>query len=103
MATLNELIWVGVDFDGTLAHKMPDFSIGEPIEENIAKLQKVQERGYKIVIHTARHWEDYIKIEEWLNKHNVPFKAIVCGKLLCHRYIDDRAINADEPDWCALL
>lgn len=98
MGTLNELRWLAVDFDGTIATKNEDYSIGNPIPENIHKLWECTALGYKIIIHTARHWEDYHKIEDWLNKHEVPFKSIVCGKILAHRYIDDRAIPADA-DW----
>ena len=54
--------------------------------------------GYKVVIHTARHWEHYKYIEEWLNEHDIPYKSIICGKLLAHRYIDDKAIPADA-EW----
>jgi hydroxymethylpyrimidine pyrophosphatase-like HAD family hydrolase len=96
---LEKLNWYAVDFDGTLAEKNADFSIGEPIKENIAKLDKVVESGYKIIIHTARHWEDYKAIEAWLDRHNIPYKGIVCGKILAHRYVDDRAINADKETW----
>lgn len=93
-----ELKWLAVDFDGTIASKNSDFTIGQPIQENIKKLQECIDLGYKIIIHTARHWEDYSKIEEWLINNNIKFKAIVCGKILAHRYIDDRAIPADA-DW----
>lgn len=102
MKELNELRWLAVDFDGTLATKNKDYSIGEPIFQNINKLYDCVAMGYKIVIHTARHWEDYHKIEDWLNRYEVPYKSIVCGKILAHRYIDDRAIPADA-DWSKFL
>jgi len=94
---MTELKWLAVDFDGTIATSSghPDYIIQDPIIENIEKLKRCSEKGYKIVIHTARHWEDYKAIEEWLDNHQVPYKAIVCGKLLAHRYIDDKAIPAD--------
>lgn len=95
---LKTLKWLAVDFDGTLAESMPDYSIGPPITENIAKLLKCSEKGYKIIIHTARHWEEYKPIEEWLDQYNVPYKAIVCGKVLAHRYIDDRNIDINK-EW----
>lgn len=100
MATkLEELKWLAVDLDGTLAHtEAPDYTLGDPIASNVEKLHKCVQKGYKVVIHTARHWEQYNVVEEWLNKHEIPYKAIVCGKLLAHRYIDDRAIPADA-EW----
>jgi hydroxymethylpyrimidine pyrophosphatase-like HAD family hydrolase len=104
MATkLETLKWLAVDFDGTLSDTNEDFSIGSPIKENIEKLRECTELGYKVIIHTARHWEQYMEIEEWLVKHDVPFKFIQCGKILAHRYIDDRAIPADAKSWSELL
>lgn len=104
MATMNELRWYAVDLDGTLAHKIPDYTIGdsrigEPIAENVEKLRAVVDKGYKVVIHTSRHWDNYSLIEEWLDKHNIPYRGIVCGKLLAFKYVDDRAINADKRSW----
>lgn len=99
--TPEELKWYAIDFDNTLAMNTgePDFAIGKPIHQNLNKLKEVHEAGYKIIIHTARHWEDYRAIEEWLDKHQVPYKAIVCGKILAHRYVDDKNINAFERSW----
>jgi hydroxymethylpyrimidine pyrophosphatase-like HAD family hydrolase len=99
MSSLTKLKWYCIDFDGTLADALPDFAIGDPIEENIEKLRKVHKAGYSIIIYTARHWEDYIDIEDWLLKYNVPFKTIICGKPLAHRYVDDRNIHADSESW----
>lgn len=95
----NQLKWLAVDFDGTLATVNPDYKIGVPIQENIDKLKACTDLGYKVIIHTARHWEQYSEIEEWLEKYGVPFKFIQCGKILAHRYIDDKAINANDWDW----
>lgn len=95
-----ELKWLAVDFDGTIAGSVwPDPGIGEPIRVNVLKLREAARAGWKIVIHTARSWADYEVIESWLNHHEIPFKAIVCGKLLAHRYIDDRAVEADRSVW----
>ncbi len=98
-----ELKWLAVDFDGTLCKVNENYVMGEPITENVRKLKECTDKGYKVIIHTARHWEQYKEIEQWLNDHEVPFKFIVCGKILAHRYIDDRAFNANEKDWSALL
>lgn len=96
----DSLIWVAVDLDGTLAETAwPEPGIGEPIQENIIKLYELQREGYKIVIHTSRGWEDYELIEAWLHKFYVPYNRIVCGKLLAHRYVDDKAIPATAESW----
>lgn len=98
MGSLEKLKWLAVDFDNTISMPGEFYEIGPPIHANIAKLRECVELGYKIIIHTARHWEEYHLIEAWLEQHNVPFKSIVCGKILAHRYIDDKAIPADA-DW----
>ena len=100
---LEKLKWLAVDLDGTLANtEPPDYELGEPIYENVEKLKACTDLGYKAIIHTARHWEQYSAVEAWLDLHGIPYKAIVCGKLLAHRYIDDKAIPADA-DWSTLL
>lgn len=101
---LTELKWLAVDLDWTLARSGPgpEYDLLDPITENIEKLKACVEKGYKVVIHTSRHWEHYSYIEDWLNDNGVPFKAIVCGKLLAHRYIDDKAIPADA-NWVDFL
>lgn len=97
---LDILKWLAVDLDLTLANSSgaPDYELLAPIEDNVRKLRECSELGYKIIIHTSRHWEHYKYIEEWLNDYEIPYKAIICGKLLAHRYIDDKAIPADA-EW----
>jgi hypothetical protein len=99
-----KLMWVGVDLDGTLAEALwtpdnPTSEIGDPLWDNVNKVRKLVEDGYKIIIHTSRGWTDYQVIEQWLLHYNIPFKEIQCGKPLYAAYIDDRAIDALDPDW----
>lgn len=100
----SELLWAAVDLDGTIAEPIwtpenPTSEIGAPIEENVDKLFELVENGYKIVIHTSRPWTDYEAIEGWLNYYNIPFRSIVCGKLLAKIYIDDRARWSEATSW----
>lgn len=103
----SDLKWLGVDLDGTLAAPIwtadnPTSDIGDPLRNNVARLRRAVDKGYKIIIHTSRPWTDYENIEGWLNYHAIPFKEIQCGKPLYYRYIDDRAITAIEEadgDW----
>jgi hypothetical protein len=107
----SDLQWLAVDLDGTLAKPVwtadnPTQDIGDPIAENVAKLRACLATDpvrWKVVVHTARPWTDHERIKEWLIEHGIPFREIVCGKLLAHRYIDDRAISAFAPNWAALL
>lgn len=100
----NHLKWLAVDLDGTLARgvwtpESPTTAIGDPIGENVFKVVRLAKQGWKIVIHTARPWQDYEQIESWLNRYAIPWDKIVCGKLLAAAYIDDRAINAADDNW----
>jgi len=98
-----DLLWVGVDLDGTLAKKNwtqanPTSRIGEPIWANVGKVNVLAEH-YKIVIHTSRPWTDYERIESWLEYYDIPWDNIQCGKPLYKAYIDDRAVTADSFNW----
>jgi hypothetical protein len=96
----DRLLWLGVDLDGTLAEEVwPDTGIGEPIRVNVTKLKEAVRVGYKAVIHTSRSWESYELIESWLEANDVPFSRIVCGKVLCAAYIDNKAISSTSGSW----
>jgi len=86
------LKWIAVDFDGTIAKNsgFPDFIPSEPLEGVKKILDRFVAQGYKIIVHTARPWADYDNIEKWCIENEIPFRRIVCGKLLAKFYIDDR-------------
>lgn len=97
-----ELKWYAVDLDGTLADTKPpkfDLKKAEPIKKNLVKLDEVVNEGYKVMIYTARHWDDYQEIEAWLDLWQIPYKAIWCGKPLVHKMVDDKAIWSEEASW----
>ena len=91
----NELKWLGIDFDQTIASNSgaPDFTPLEPLDGAKEALDLLVSKGWKIVIYTARAWHEYDIIENWLNKYNLPFRRIVCGKLFVKWMIDDRNIE----------
>ena len=95
---------VAVDFDDTIAYSLwtPENrtrDIGEPKWENIAKLKELIATGHKIIVHTARGWEDADAIEQWMSDHDLPCKYVVCAKPLARLYIDDRALHESAPSW----
>lgn len=99
-----DLLWAAVDLDGCLAEGIwtpdnPTSKIGYPIWQNVHKARDLEAAGYKIIIHTARGWTDYENIEGWCNHYHVPFRRIVCGKILAAIYIDDRARHSDAESW----
>lgn len=98
------LLWLGVDLDGTLAEPIwtpenPTSDIGDPIGRNVKKLVDAVEDGWKVTIHTSRPWTDYETIESWLDFWSIPWHRIVCGKLLCALYVDDRSRHSEADSW----
>ncbi|MGF1685277.1 HAD-IIIC family phosphatase [Photobacterium japonica] len=101
-----------VDLDGTLTEaNTSDYRAVRPYQEVIDRLAEYREKGFEIVICTARNMRTYegnvgkINIHtlpiivEWLDKHQVPYDEIIVGKPWCGHegfYIDDRAIRPSE-------
>ena len=91
----DELKWIGVDLDDTLATNtgFPDFNLKDPLEGSKEAMDELVSQGWKVVIYTARPWSVYNLIEHWLVTHEIPFKHIVCGKMLLRWMVDDRNIE----------
>ncbi len=96
----DELKWVGIDLDETLARGIwPTPGIGEPIKRNVDKARWLAANGWKVHVHTSRPWHEYEKVKSWLHHNGVPHHGIQMGKPLYAAYIDDRAIFAGDADW----
>ena len=97
-----------VDFDGTLCKfAFPD--VGEYQHGAREALQTLQDKGYRIVIHsvrTATYWgtepqAGHIEaITNFLEENKIPYDEILlsCDKPIAVAYIDDRGINYGG-DW----
>lgn len=90
------------DFDGVLAEPIwPEPGIGTPIPEGLDMLRHYQGRGFRILIHTSRHWADMEMIRAWLVKrlgYEAAGIVVVCGKPLAQLYVDDRAERFEVPE-----
>lgn len=104
-----DLLWAAVDLDGTLAEGIwtpdnPTSDIG-PVKvypDGTTAKDKclgLVAAGYKIVVHTARGYTDLENIERWLEFNEIPYRQVVCGKLLAAVYIDDRNRDIFEKSW----
>ena len=87
-----------VDIDGILTKETEGFGPEfypkrTPIKYNIDTLINYKERGFKIILYSARYEEDYRMTKTWLEKYNVPYDKLILGKPQGHQYIDDRATN----------
>lgn len=97
--TNEELKWLGIDLDGVISDtKAPEYKLGDLIPGAKEAMDKLESDGWKLIIYTARPWADYEEIESWLNEKQIPFRRIVCGKLLVKFLIDDRCIGFKNWD-----
>jgi capsule biosynthesis phosphatase len=103
-----------VDIDGTLCDvKSADQSYADLIPNHamLIKLREYQQKGYTILLFTARNMNTYKNnlgkinkntapvLIEWLAKWNVPYDEILFGKPWPRKkgfYIDDRSVRPDE-------
>jgi capsule biosynthesis phosphatase len=99
---------IAIDLDKTICiQKEPNQSYLDvlPIPNSIETLRDLKNRGYTLIIHTARGMGTYNndvesvktnrlpEIIEWLKKWNVPFDEIIVGKPNVDFFIDDKAIE----------
>ena len=95
-----------VDLDGTICeHRFPAF--GQPIAGAREALQRLQQAGYWIIIHTVRTSSYYRTsgtyrkevnspeaVQAFLDQHDIPFDEIwIHDKALAMAYIDDRGLR----------
>lgn len=101
-----------MDLDGTVAGPKTDtYADCAPDLVVIQQMQAYRDKGFEIVIFTARNMRTYqgeigkINVHtlpmvlEWLDRHNVPYDEVIMGKPWCGTdgfYVDDRAIRPDE-------
>lgn len=101
-----------VDLDGTITlGNNPNYLEVSPNEDVVERLREYRNKGFSIVISTARNMRTYegnvgeINIHtlpiilKWLDKHQVPYDEVLVGKPWCGFegfYIDDKAIRPSE-------
>jgi len=97
-----------VDFDGTICEtRKPDQKYEDvlPLPGAIEALKELKNKGYEIVIHTARnmatHNNNVAKVTaaqapviiEWCKKWDCPFDELLFGKPHVDFFIDDKGIT----------
>ena len=103
-----------IDLDGTITGpraSSESYADVAPRADVVAQLVEYRERGFEIVIYTARNMRTFDghigkinahtlpAIIEWLERHQVPYDEIIVGKPWCGEdgfYVDDRAIRPSE-------
>jgi hydroxymethylpyrimidine pyrophosphatase-like HAD family hydrolase len=89
-----------IDFDKTLTHSDQDewkpAIKQEPWTEMIEAVREAYTNGKKIVIWTARQWNEASQVKGWLIAHEVPHHGLMCGKGGAEKYVDDKAVTPEE-------
>jgi len=96
-------LFIGIDFDGTcVTHKYP--LLGEPLDNCIETLHKLQAAGHKLILYTMRSEERLAEAVEYLEGEGVKLYAVnenptqkywtKSPKIFCNLVIDDNALGA---------
>jgi uncharacterized HAD superfamily protein len=85
-----------IDMDGTICEECNTFDkyYAKPLLGVIENINKLYEEGNIIIIHTARAWPMFKMTKEWLDKHNVHYHSLICGKPQADYIIDDRSYRS---------
>lgn len=94
------------DLDDTICKTVNrDYENSIPYYNVISKIQLAKKYGAQIIIHTSRgmlscggdvakaEQKNRKTIENWLEKHCVPYDELIFGKPYADAYIDDKAVN----------
>jgi len=101
------------DIDGVICKKDADLDYSDrvPSQEVVEELREYHERGYYIILYTARNMNTHNgrigKINadtaktllQWLDEHDIPHDEIHYQKPWCGNegfYVDDRAVRPSE-------
>lgn len=91
---------ISIDFDKTLTDSdedewLPAFE-RKPDKEMIAAVNEAYKSGNRIIIWTARQWNEAPQIAGWLTAHEVMYHGLRCGKGGSDEYVDDKATTPEE-------
>lgn len=99
---------IAVDFDNTITLKRP-YPEKAPLDPKAKKyLDKLHQNGYKLVLWSARIYEDYDEAyDRCINEFGLGYMIKdsdelihgQSGKLIASFYIDDKAIVTDKINW----
>ena len=101
---------LAIDLDGVIHSYHKGFHNGEiyghPVPGVREFLEKMREKGFRVVIFTARVHAETSRQREilsdevasWLDLHRIPFDVITDKKVPACAYIDDRAISFRQDE-----
>lgn len=97
-----------IDLDDTICFtENRDFKNSKPNSEVINKINQLYNKGYKIIIYTARGAKSCKTLEErekkyreitekWLKNNKVNYSELLFGKMNADYYVDDKNLSIEE-------
>lgn len=97
-----------IDLDDTICYTTNrDFENSVPYRDVINKINELYDKGYKVIIFTARGAKSCKTLEErenkyreltenWLKRNKVKYSELVFGKMNADYYIDDKNMSIQE-------
>lgn len=97
-----------IDIDDTISFTYNrDFENSEANQPVIDKINELYDKGWQIILYTARGAKSCNTLEErekkykevtedWLQRHNVRYNELVFGKMNADYYVDDKNISIEE-------
>lgn len=105
---LREFNTIVVDIDDTISYTTNrDFKNSIPNQPVIDKINELYNKGWKIILFTARGAKSCATLEEriakydsitreWLDAHNVLYSDVVFGKPNADYYVDDKNMSLED-------
>jgi len=105
------MLKICVDMDGTICKNKninQHYYDVEPMDGAVETLNLLKQKGYYIIIHTARGMKTFdnnqgkiiaehsLKLTEWLNKWNIPFDELLFAKPHVDYFIDDKGYRFEN-------
>ncbi len=109
---------IAVDIDGTLTEQaafpdiykitneqlMEEYEKAKPRKEMVKWVNKMYDRGFTIVLNTARSDLFQAQLKRWLKKYKIKYTYYRMGKVYADIYVDDKSIRPEEVElWEKLL
>ena len=92
-----------IDIDGTLTIESEGYGLHvyrdrSPNFQMITKVRMLYDAGHRIILWTARYFEDEAVTKDWLERFNVPYHRLHLGKPQYCVWVDDKAVHPDNFD-----
>lgn len=92
---LDTLMKIAFDLDNTICEGVPIFEtpFAVPHPKVLLTMELLHDNGHEIIVYTARPWNQYNMTKEWLDRHEVTYDLLVCGKFPYDTMLCDRSTN----------